>query len=108
MNTFFNFDDYTNPIKTYIDGRFTFDLLPGYVKRNDVFIQSVLYNKFNRKNGAEVQDSYFAYQPGGTQKEFVGIDRVDQRMAVANDYVLFGKNIEVKRNSNAICEGCGI
>ncbi|CAI2377012.1 unnamed protein product [Moneuplotes crassus] len=78
VNTYFNFDDFNSPVKTYIDGRLTFDLLPGYLIRNDVFIQ---------KNEAEYLDSYFAYQPGGTKKEFVGVDRVDQRLAVQHDSV---------------------
>jgi len=78
VNTFFNFDDYQDPVKTYIDGRFSYDLLPGYVKTNYVFL---------KKNEAEYQDSYWAYQPGGNKKEFVGIERVDQRLAVQDDAV---------------------
>ncbi|CAI2382433.1 unnamed protein product [Moneuplotes crassus] len=94
VNTYFDFDDYTSPVKTYIDGRLVVDMLPGYVKRDDVFIQ---------KNEAEIQDSYFAYQPGGSKKEFVEIHRVDSRLAVQIDDVdntiyklLFVKDAETK------------
>ncbi|CAI2382796.1 unnamed protein product [Moneuplotes crassus] len=69
-------------------------MLPGYVKRDDLFIQ---------KNEAEIQDSYFAYQPGGSKKEFVEIHRVDSRLAVQIDDVdnviyklLFVKDAETK------------
>ena len=34
-----------------------------------------------RFNEAEIQDNYFAYQPGGTSITFVGIERADQRLA---------------------------
>ncbi|CAI2382440.1 unnamed protein product [Moneuplotes crassus] len=94
VNTYFDFDDYASPVKTYIDGRLVVDMLPGYVKRDDVFIQN---------NEAEIQDSYFAYQPGGSKKEFVEIHRVDSRLAVQIDAVdnsiyklLFVKDAETK------------
>ena len=39
VNTYFDFDDYSSPVKTYMDDRYTYDLLPGYNKRNHVFLQ---------------------------------------------------------------------
>lgn len=38
-NTYFDFEDYEDPVHTYIDGRLTIDVLPGYRKSNDLFIQ---------------------------------------------------------------------
>ena len=39
VNTYFDFDDYDSPVKTYMDDRYTYDLLPGYTIRNHVFLQ---------------------------------------------------------------------
>ena len=38
-NTYFDFDDYDDPVKSYIDDRFLFNLLPGFKKQNMVYIQ---------------------------------------------------------------------
>ena len=39
VNTYFDFDDYSNPVKTYIDGRLTFDGLAKNIKANSVFMR---------------------------------------------------------------------
>lgn len=39
VNTFFDFNEYSNPVKTYMDDRYAFDLLPGYVKKSQVYVQ---------------------------------------------------------------------
>ncbi|CAI2363674.1 unnamed protein product [Moneuplotes crassus] len=51
-------------------------MLPGYLKRDNVFIQ---------QNEAELQDGYFSYQPGGDQRGFIGVERVDSRLSVQQD-----------------------
>ncbi|CAI2382333.1 unnamed protein product [Moneuplotes crassus] len=76
VNTYFDFDDYNDPVKTYIDGRFDHGIMNGFMVAHDVFLQ---------KNDAELQDNYFAYQPGGNEKEFVGVDRVDQKLAIQDE-----------------------
>lgn len=38
-----------------------------------------------RDNEAELQDGYFSYKPGGDELSFVGVDRVDSRLAVQDD-----------------------
>ena len=39
VNSYFDFDDYNNPIKTYIDDRFYYNLIPGFTKLSAVKIQ---------------------------------------------------------------------
>ena len=38
-NTFFDFNDYEDPIKTYIDDRLYYDLLPGFGIANIAYVQ---------------------------------------------------------------------
>ncbi|CAI2384546.1 unnamed protein product [Moneuplotes crassus] len=73
VNTYFDFEDYDNPIKTYLDDRFLFYLIPGFSLNIGVRLQ---------KNEAEIQDDYFAFAPGGNNKEFIGFDTVMERMAM--------------------------
>ncbi|CAI2379631.1 unnamed protein product [Moneuplotes crassus] len=72
-NIYFDFDDYEQPIETYLDDRFFFTLIPGFTKTNLIKIQ---------KNEAEIQDDYLAYLPGGTNKEFITLERFDQRLSI--------------------------
>jgi len=39
VNTYFDFDDYTDPVKPYIDNRFSFELLPNLMVTNNVYLQ---------------------------------------------------------------------
>lgn len=39
VNSFFDFDDYNDPVKNFIDGRLSSSILPGYNRRSDVFVQ---------------------------------------------------------------------
>ena len=39
VNSYFDFDDYNNPVKTYIDDRFFYNLIPGFTKFSAVKIQ---------------------------------------------------------------------
>mmetsp|Transcript_33143 Transcript_33143/g.32520 ORF Transcript_33143/g.32520 Transcript_33143/m.32520 type:complete len:197 (-) Transcript_33143:574-1164(-) len=71
VNNYFDFDDYKNPVKTYIDDRFELYMIDTLYQQQNSFIQV---------NEAEVQDSYFAYQPGGSNKEFFEIERVDTKL----------------------------
>ncbi|CAI2386664.1 unnamed protein product [Moneuplotes crassus] len=71
VNSYFDFDDYKNPVKTYIDGRFDLYMIDTLYQQQNAFIQV---------NEAEIQDSYFAYQPGGSNKEFFEIERVDTNL----------------------------
>jgi hypothetical protein len=42
VNSYFDFDDYSSPVKTYLDDRILTGLLPGYVKSSWVYIRYVL------------------------------------------------------------------
>ncbi|CAI2384425.1 unnamed protein product [Moneuplotes crassus] len=72
VNTYFDFEDYENPIKTYLDDRFLFYLMPGFSQNIGVRLQ---------KNEAEIQDNYLAFAPGGNVKEFIGFDTIMDRTA---------------------------
>jgi hypothetical protein len=39
VNTFYDFDDYNDPMKSYLDDRFYFNLLPGYHKENLIYVK---------------------------------------------------------------------
>lgn len=74
VNSYFDFDDYEQPVKTFLDDRFLYTLLPGYSVNTDVYL---------RKNKAEVQDGFFYYTPNGEELEFVGFQRVDTKYSVS-------------------------
>ena len=63
VNTYFDFDDYQNPVHTYLDDRFIFDLVPSYEN------EQILYIK---QNSAELQDSVWHYTPDGDEIDFIG------------------------------------
>jgi hypothetical protein len=39
VNTYFDFDDYVDPVNQYIDSSYFWDLLPGFRKKTDIFIK---------------------------------------------------------------------
>ena len=69
INTYFDFEDYSNPLKTYIDDRFLYGMLTNFSKQYLVYI---------RENKAETIDDYFNYSPNGDESGFVSIERIDQ------------------------------
>ena len=62
VNTYFDFDDYSSPIKTYIDDRLFYNFMSGFTKEAYVFIQ---------ENTAEQRDSLFRYSPSGNMSSFI-------------------------------------
>lgn len=78
INSYFDFDDYSQPIKTYIDDRFLFNIMFDFTKENIVYI---------RQNEAETQDGFFYYTPDGSNSEFLSVDRIDQRLYDAEGLV---------------------
>ena len=66
VNTFFDFDDYVEPVHTYLDDRFIFDLIAGFEKQNILYI---------KQNTAELQDSVWHYSANGDQIDFIGNDK---------------------------------
>ena len=75
VNAYFDFEDYSNPIKTYIDDRFYYSLLTNFSKDYIVYV---------RENKAETLDDYLNYSPDGDESSFVSIGRIDQDIQQAN------------------------
>ena len=38
VNTYYDFDDYSNPIKTYLDDSYYYEFVSGYQKNADIYI----------------------------------------------------------------------
>mmetsp|Transcript_43535 Transcript_43535/g.51243 ORF Transcript_43535/g.51243 Transcript_43535/m.51243 type:complete len:220 (-) Transcript_43535:172-831(-) len=70
VNTYFDFEDYSSPIKTYLDDQFTYDFVPNFNIESSVFL---------RKNAVETQDSIWHYTPDGDKNEFIGVSNVGLR-----------------------------
>ena len=62
VNTYYDFDDYNSPVKTYLDDRFYYDFIGGYYKEADIYIQ---------ENSVEQKDSFFRYSPSGDESSFI-------------------------------------
>ena len=62
VNTYYDFEDYNSPIKTYLDDRFYYDFLAGYNKENTIYIQ---------ENTSEQKDAFFRYTPDGSKNSFI-------------------------------------
>ena len=63
VNTYYDFDDYSSPIKNYLDDQFFYYFTSGYYKESYVYIQ---------QNTVEQKDSFFRYSPDGSQSNFIG------------------------------------
>jgi hypothetical protein len=75
-NTYFDFKNFTEPIQTYLDGQFFWDLMPGFRKKTDIYY---------KKNEASLTDSlvqvigssdheFFQIQNSREQTEIEGSD----------------------------------
>ena len=62
-NFYFDSDDYETPIKTYVDDRIWFTVMPKITKEADIYV---------RKNFLELQDSYLQVS-GGKKESFISI-----------------------------------
>ena len=62
LNTFYNFDNFTQPITTYFDDQIFFYLINDYSQEANVYI---------RENSAEQLDSIFRYSSNGDQSTFI-------------------------------------
>jgi len=99
VNTFFDFDDYEQPIQTYLDDRFFYTLLPD--------LKLIKY-AYIRRNEVETQDGFFYFTPNGAESEFVNIQRIDESLAAYSSYddVVFCKCAVI--NSLLICPAISI
>ena len=69
INSYFDFEDYDQPIKTYIDDRFFFSLMTSITRNFLAYVKT---------NEAETLDDFFNYSPQGKESSFISIDRISQ------------------------------
>ena len=62
VNTYYDFDDYSSPVKTYFDDQFYYYFTAGYEKETDVYV---------RQETVEQKDSFFRYSPNGDESNFI-------------------------------------
>ena len=62
INTYYDFDDYNSPVKTYFDDQFYYDFVSGFEKETDIYV---------RQASVEQKDSFFRYSPGGDESNFI-------------------------------------
>ena len=69
INSYFDFEDYDQPIKTYIDDRFFFSLMTSITRNFLAYVKT---------NEAETLDDFLNYSPQGKESSFISIDRISQ------------------------------
>lgn len=69
VNTYFDFDDYDEPVKTYLDDKSTFKFVSGYTKFVTLYAQ---------QRSAEYKDSYIDVLSDPEEQEFVGVETITQ------------------------------
>ena len=62
VNTYYDFDDYSNPVKTYFDDKIYYEFVANYEKGVDIYI---------RQNSVEQKDNIFRYTPKGDESNFI-------------------------------------
>ena len=62
VNTYYDFEDFSNPVKTYFDDKFYYEFVAGFEKGADIFI---------RQNSVEQKDNIFRYTPKGDESNFI-------------------------------------
>ena len=75
INNYFDFDDFNQPIKSYLDDQFYYPLTSGLSKKTDMYI---------RQNTVEQKDSLFRYQPSGSESSFISIESVIEKFTKIN------------------------
>ena len=79
INSYFDFDDYNKPIKSFLDDQFYYPLTSGFTKNANMYI---------RQNTAEQKDSLFRYQPSGSQSSFISIESVIDKFFKTNSNIV--------------------
>ena len=81
VNTFFDFDDYDNPIQTYIDERIE-NGLSGFARFVDIYVQH---------NHAVLKDEYLPFFSEEKKQSFISIETNNDRLTGAseNNFVIF-------------------
>ena len=62
VNTYYDFDDYAEPVKTYFDDQFYYNFVSDFEKKMDIFV---------RQNSVEQKDSIYRYTAKGDESNFI-------------------------------------
>lgn len=76
VNSYFDFEDYNQPVQTYIDDRYVFSIVYGY----DKFI-----NMFISQDEGDYNDHIISYQPEGTGVNFVSVNKYTEEFRTMQD-----------------------
>ena len=77
LNSYMDFNDYENPVKSYIDDRITSNLEPGHVK----YVK--MYAKLNKAN---LDDDYLELK-SSEEREFFNVERVQNESTIDNENI---------------------
>ena len=75
INNYFDFDDFNQPIKSFLDDQLFYPLTSGFTKNANIYI---------RQNTAEQKDSLFRYQSSGSKSSFISIESVIEKFIKSN------------------------
>ena len=62
VNTYYDFDDYEEPVKTYFNNQFYYNFVSDFEKKMDIFV---------RQNSVEQKDSIYRYTAKGDESNFI-------------------------------------
>ena len=79
VNTYFDQDDYTNPIKTYVEDGLEYNGLNSYQSQAKFYFQ---------KNDAEMLDDYFSIFPSPQQKSFFRLASKNNLLSYSTDEII--------------------
>ena len=79
VNTYFDQDDYTNPIKTYVEDGLEYNGLNSYQSQAKFYFQ---------KNDAEMLDDYFSIFPSPEQKSFYRLASKNNLLSYSTDEII--------------------
>ena len=103
----YDFDDYDNPIKDFIDTKFYYNLQSGVTKEADIYV---------RQNFAEQSDSIFQLQSSSSESNFINVEDSLQKVRNADNngtvfQIIFlkdSKSITYRRSVLTFLDCCGL
>ena len=106
LKNYFDFEDYNQPIKSYLDDSIYYFLMSGFSKRVDLYV---------RQNSVENVDSIFRYQPGGSEDSFISIEpvldqlnKVETEFAFVMNFYKDAKSISYQRTVFSMLDWTGL
>ena len=64
VNTYYDFDDYNEPVKTYFDDQFYYDFVADFEKQIEIYV---------RQNSVEQKDNIYRYTSNGDESDFISM-----------------------------------